>query len=181
MGQIQTHRPVMLIAAVTSRYVEAIDQWARSQMIGRWGSLLFESPLFDFTETSFYTKSMGTELKKKLFAFEELIDPAEIAAAKITSNQLELDYLASTQHEEQRPINIDPGYISEAKLVLATTKDRDHRIYLQQGIYAEVTLHLHQGSWRKERWTYPDYQREDFQMFFSQCRAKLREIYRTPR
>lgn len=58
--------------------------------------------------------------------------------------------------------------------MLATTKDRDHRIYLDNGIFAEVTLHYRQGVWEKSRWTYPDYQRPDFHEFFNQCRAYLR-------
>lgn len=84
--------------------------------------------------------------------------------------------------DESRPLNIDPGYISEAKLVLATTKDRDHRIYLSGGIFAEVTLHFRAKQWTSSRWTYPDYQREDFQAFFTKCRNLLRErIKKMPR
>jgi hypothetical protein len=73
-----------------------------------------------------------------------------------------------------RPLNLDPGYLTEAKLVLASTKDHAHRIYLSQGIYAEVTLSFRRGHWRHHDWTYPDYRRDDYHAFFTQCRDYFR-------
>ena len=70
-------------------------------------------------------------------------------------------------------MNFDPGYITAAKLVLASTKDHAHRIYLQRGIYAEVTLAFRHRQWQPLDWTYPDYRREDYQQFFSQCRQMV--------
>lgn len=177
MGEVTTHNPVMLIVAITSRNDEAFE-WAAQQTTARWGDIAFTSPLFDFTETDFYTESMGTKLKKQFLAFDVLFDPGKIAPTKHRSNDWETEYAAQASHAEQRPLNIDPGYISEAKLVLVTTKDRDHRIYLQQGIYAEVTLYFRSKQWRHSRWTYPDYQRPDFQEFFTKCRTLLRERIR---
>ena len=178
MGDIVKHKPVMLISAVTSRYESALA-WTVEQTTRHWGKLALQSSVFDFTETDFYTESMGTELKKQFLAFDGLIDPGEIAPTKLLSNELEEKYAAQANHPEQRPLNVDPGYISEAKLVLATTKDRDHRIYLEQGVFAEVTLHFRGRQWTSSRWTYPDYQRPDFQEFFTKCRQLLRDRIRT--
>jgi hypothetical protein len=75
---------------------------------------------------------------------------------------------------EPRPLNLDPGYLTPAKLVLASTKDHAHRIYLSRGIYAEVTLFYKDRHWQPREWTFPDYRRADYQEFFSQCRAYLR-------
>ena len=173
MGQTNSHYPVLLVTAITSRYVSAID-WAVSQASEHWGAVRIKSDVFDFSETGFYEKTMGQNLLKQLVAFQ-LIDPAILPDYKITSNQWEELYAETHQHPETRPLNIDPGYISEAKLVLATTKDRDHRIYLRDGIYAEVTLHYQQNDWVESRWTYPDYQRADFKSFFTECRNQLRK------
>jgi hypothetical protein len=176
MGQLKQQRPVLLIAAVISRYDEAF-QWSLKNMTEKWGPIALKSPEFDFSETSFYTREMGTDLRKQLIAFERLIDPVELAGTKVQSNQWEQQYAESSDHPEIRPLNIDPGYITEAKLVLATTKNRDHRIYLQQGIFAEITLFYQGNRWQKSRWTYPDYQRADFQEFFTNCRDWLRKRY----
>src|SRR5690606_9482893 len=98
--------------------------------------------------SSYYDATMGPELLKGFLAFERLMDPAELAQRKVESGAIEREAAERFSVAEPRPLNLDPGYITEAKLVLATTKDRDHRIYLSQGIYAEVTLYYHAGTWK---------------------------------
>ena len=178
MGELREQRSVLLVTAVSSKYDESFE-WARKELQLEYGSLQFQSDLFLFNETKYYEKTMGEGLRKQLLAFETLIAPSEIATIKVRTNQLEEKFLEAGDYDVVRPINIDPGYLTEAKLILATTKDRDHRIYLQQGIFAEVTLfYLLKKGWQHSRWTYPDYQREDFKEFFSNCRAWLRKQYR---
>ncbi|MEM7781730.1 MAG: DUF4416 family protein [Planctomycetota bacterium] len=176
MGEINLPRPVLLVTAVSSRYDECFD-WTKGQLQQAWGKVQFESPRFEFSETKFYRQEMGVDLKKQLLAFEALVDPVSLAQRKIFSNQLEERLKSDREYPESRPLNIDPGYMTEAKLVLATTKNRDHRIYLQQGIYAEITLFYQGKKWNSSRWTYPDYCRHDFQEFFDLCRNWLRERY----
>ena len=76
---------------------------------------------------------------------------------------------------DQRVVNLDPGYIGLSKLVLATTKDHAHRIYIQRGIYAEVTLRYIKGAWSPWPWTYPDYAAETYHPFFMRVRERLVE------
>lgn len=178
MGTIKEHRPVILIVALISRYEDALE-WSRSEIEKQWGPIELASNVFDFVETGFYEASMGNNLKKQFVAFEALMDPSNLPSVKIATNDLELAYAQQHSHVEDRPLNLDPGYLTLAKLVLATTKDRDHRLYLSQGIYAEVTLHFQAKKWQKRPWTYPDYQREDFQEFFTQCRDLLRSKYKS--
>ncbi len=71
-------------------------------------------------------------------------------------------------------MNIDPGYITTAKLVLASTKDHAHRIYLERGIYAEITLMYRHRAWESHEWTFPDYRRADYQEFFNGARTYLK-------
>jgi hypothetical protein len=174
MGEISGHYPVVLITAISSRYEEGLN-WSATQAEQAWGAITKRSPIFDFTETNYYAQSMGTNLKKQFLAFDRLIDPGEIAATKHLSNHWEDQFRSARDFAESRPINIDPGYITEAKLILVTTKDRDHRIYLHDGIYAEVTLHYRGKGWIPSRWTYPDYLRADYQQFFTECRQWLRQ------
>lgn len=173
MGDVQESRPVALFLAVFSRYDEALD-WARQCTVAAWGPIALESESFAFQETRFYEKTMGTDLKKVLIAFETLVDPASLPQLKLQTNQWEQQYAQQHRVAEPRPLNLDPGYLTEAKLILASTKDRDHRIYLGSGIFAENTLFYHAGAWQQRPWTYPDYQRADYHQFLTRCRDYYR-------
>jgi hypothetical protein len=172
MGAIHEPAPVLLLVAASSRYSEALE-WSRDQLTSEYGPQALASDPFDFTETDYYTATMGSDLKKQFFTFQQLIDPAALADIKRQTNEWEAEYAALGRHAEPRPLNLDPGYITSAKLVLASTKDHAHRIYLRDGIFAEVTLAYRGGRWRPLDWTYPDYQREDYQSFFTRCRGLL--------
>jgi hypothetical protein len=178
VGGIQLPKPVLLIVAVSSRYDAAL-LWSEASLAEEFGPLLMISPPFPFSETDYYQATMGMDLKKQFLAFDRLIDPASLPAIKRRTNELEKSYQRQSAHPESRPINFDPGYITEAKLVLASTKDHAHRIYLSDGIFAEVTLHLQQKVWQPWPWTYPDYRRADYQEFFSTCRQQLRTKLRS--
>ena len=172
MGDIHPPAPVLLILAVSSRHIAALD-WARERCTEQHGPVLLSSELFDFTETDYYAATMGAGLKKQFLAFEKLIDSAELAGIKRETNDCEAEYTALGRHSEPRPLNLDPGYLTPAKLVLASTKDHAHRIYLRDGIFAEVTLVFRHRKWQPLEWTYPDYRRDDYQQFFTQCREWL--------
>jgi hypothetical protein len=169
-----THEPdaVLLLVAVSSRYQAALN-WARVRIESQFGRLALVSEAFAFTETDYYTATMGIELKKQFVVGEQRIDPGSLAKIKRQTNSWEAEYAALGEHLEPRPLNLDPGYITPAKLVLASTKDHAHRIYLGEGIYAEVTLAFRQRQWQPMEWTYPDYRRADYQAFFTQCREYL--------
>jgi hypothetical protein len=172
MGAISEPTPVLLLIAATSRHPTAIE-WARLRIEATFGPLALASRPFDFTETDYYAATMGLDLKKQFLAAERQIDPALLAAIKRQTNEWEAEYAALARHPEPRPLNLDPGYITTAKLVLASTKDHAHRLYLQDGIYAEVTLAFRHRAWQPLEWTYPDYRRADYQEFFTQCRQFL--------
>jgi len=167
------HYPVLLVLPAFSRYEAALD-WVRETAQRQWGPLALESERFPFTETQYYQKTMGDDLHLGFFAFQRLIDPAQLAKIKLLTIRWEDEYRRLNDWPEPRPLNLDPGYLTNAKLVLATTKDRDHRIYLSHGIYAEVTLFYQSGRWRHRDWTYPNYRREDYHRFFDRCREYLR-------
>ena len=172
MGRIDVPVPVLLIVASISRHESAFE-WARERCVAQYGPVALASTPFDFTETGYYTATMGADLKKQFFAFERLVDPSALADIKCQTNRWEAEYAALGRHVEPRPLNLDPGYITPAKLVLASTKDYAHRLYLHEGIYAEITLVYRHRQWQPMEWTYPDYRRDDYQRFFTRCREWL--------
>lgn len=173
MGEIFPPAPALLIVAAFSRHAAALD-WARQRAAAVWGAIALASSTFDFRETDYYEPTMGSQIKKCFWAFEQLMDPESLAQRKLLSNQWEAEYATLARHEELRPLNLDPGYITAAKLVLASTKDHAHRIYLSHGIFAEVTLFYKDRAWHPRDWTFPDYRRSDYLQFFTDCRKYLR-------
>ncbi|MEX2168481.1 MAG: DUF4416 family protein [Pirellulales bacterium] len=171
MGTIRHPTPVSLLVAASSRYSEALA-WGLAQAEQEYGKSQAVSDAFAFTETDYYTATMGGDLLKQFWAFG-MIDPGALAAIKRKTNDWEAECAALALHPEPRPLNLDPGYLTPAKLVLASTKDHAHRLYLGEGIYAEVTLSFRGGSWQSLPWTYPDYQRGDYQQFFTTCRELI--------
>ena len=174
MGRAELPRPVLRLVAAFSRHTEPL-QWGKEQAQTAWGLVALESEPFLHTETNYYDQEMGPGLVKQFWAFADLQPPGDLADWKLQSNVWETDYAARGEWPEPRPLNLDPGYLTEAKLVLATTKDRDHRLYLRDGIYAEVTLRYRRKKWEAWPWTYPDYQRPEYHEFFDRCRQYLRQ------
>jgi hypothetical protein len=122
-----------------------------------------------FSWSEYYGSEMGDLLLKTYICYEKLADRSELPSIKLFTNSIE-DELAV---DGKRVVNIDPGYISRDKVVLATTKDFYHRIYLSDGIYAEVTLHYKRGQYRFFSWTYPDYRQREIYQLFEKSRASL--------
>ena len=172
---LRSHLPSLRFAAIFSQRSEAYD-WACQQTATAWGEVLMQSPDIDFDMTSYYAASMGPRLKKRLIAFRSLVDPVELVSSKRQAILWEQEYREQGRDWAERPVNIDPGYLTEAKVVLMTTKDRDHRLYVGEGIYAEVTLFYQlPGTWVSSRWTYPDYKSDNYHEFFFACRDYLRK------
>lgn len=170
--------PVIRFVAVISGE-EAVARWAVDRIAQRWGTTAEISPPQRFEAGGYYRAEMGERLSKTLVALAQPQDPAGLAQWKTQTNEWEWEAAAAFAGPVVRPLNLDPGYITQAKLVLATAKDRDHRIYLRDGIFAEVTLNYVGGRWVDHRWTYPDYRTEVVFDFANQCRVRLREHLRT--
>ena len=184
MAQYVVHPPALLLVAAFSRHKRVLE-WAHARATDAWGPVALASELFGFTETDYYGPTMGPGLKKVFWAFSGAFDPGVLPDLKRLANAWE-DQCASLARQgqmiddsggpiaEPRPLNLDPGYLTTAKLVLASTKDHAHRIYLRDGIYAEITLFFRHGRWEDHEWTFPDYRRADYQRYFSQVRDYLK-------
>lgn len=172
MGIAKQHPRCMQFIAAFSRHESALD-WLWNRVAAELSPIAMISPAFPFTESSYYRASMGDELKKQFAVLSGWYDPAELASHKLMSHVWESDFARIIPLDVERPLNIDPGYMSMTKLVLGSTKNREHRIYLRDGIYAEVTLAFRNQQWQHFSWTYPDYQRDDFRVFFHRARKHL--------
>jgi uncharacterized protein DUF4416 len=113
--------------------------------------------------------AMGASLWRCFLSFATLRAPAELAAIKLRTQQIEERYrdAASTG----RRVNLDPGYLDSFKIVLASTKNAGQRIYLDGGIYGEATLMYHDGSFHGLPYTYRDYLWPETLAFLRRLRA----------
>ena len=161
----------LLIVGMIGAWPELFDR-AEQALCARFGPVALASDVFAFDWTDYYEPEMGHGLRRKFCAFGGAFDPAALAEVKLRTNDLERD-MAVPEFPVPRPINLDPGYVSLAKLVLATTKNRAHRIYLRDGIYAEITLSYHDGDWQPLPWTFPDYRAGTYAGFFRRVRERL--------
>ena len=173
MGTAKKPKPVKLIASIFSADIAQIDR-AQAAMTAQFGPADFESELIAFDHTDYYAPEFGANLVRRIIAFERLVDPGDLPDIKLATNGIE----AETAAGENRAVNIDPGYVGEGKMILATTKDHRHRVYLGKGIYGEVTLYYHQGEFHSWDWTYADYASSRFREIFIQIRNRYREQLR---
>ena len=160
---------VKLIAGMLSSREKLLDE-ASNVLAGDYGEVDFRSRLIPFKYTRHYEDEMGPGLVRQFISFKNPVCAGEIAAIKLRAIEIERMFSSG---RGGRTVNIDPGYVSGAKLVLATTKNYDHRIYLGSGIFAEVTLHYRGNSFIPWEWTYPDYRAKEYIDIFNH----IRKIY----
>jgi hypothetical protein len=163
----------LLVVAAFSRHLDALT-WARARLEAKYGPVAMASEPFVFDQTSYYESSMGAVLSKVLWSFADLIDPARLPDIKHDTNALEQELADSGRYPDARPVNLDPGYLVMGKFLLATTKDQAHRVYLRDGIFAEVTLQFSSGTFRPWTWTYADYRLESVIAFLNAAREDYR-------
>ncbi|HAG10358.1 MAG TPA: DUF4416 domain-containing protein [Desulfotomaculum sp.] len=175
MGQVREVQPVKILAGLLSRDVSLFET-VKFELEREWGPVDQQSELVEFNFTRYYEQELGSDLKRLFISFAGLADPGRLPEMKLLANHIE-DKLAV---DGRRRVNIDPGYITPARLILATTKDHAHRVYLGRGIYGDLTLiYSHsQGSFKPLPWTYPDYCSEEYAAYFKRVRELCREQLR---
>ena len=144
------------------------------ELRGEFGAVILKSDVMNFSHTTYYNKEMGSDLTRQWYVFGNLVLPDELVRLKHRANAIEKKYLSENGG---RKVNIDPGLVSLSSLILASTKNYSHRIYLGQGIYAEVTLIYRDGRFSPLEWTYSDYRETMALAFFAEARAILKDRF----
>lgn len=172
MGKALEPERVKLFAGIITSLPEILAD-VEAGLAGICGPSDLKAGPFPFDFTHYYDRTMGAPLFRWFLGFRELIAPAALVALKIKTNDLEARAAARCA-QPARPVNIDPGYLEQSKIVMASTKNYYHRILLAAGIYGEVTMHYEGGRWCSFPWTYPDFRSGRYDGFFTE----LRRIYR---
>ena len=168
MGKIRIAIDVKLFIAITYSNDDEYEE-VKKKLEDKFGNIDVYSVVYDFIYTQYYSKEMGFDLKKQFIGFKKLIPPENLVDIKLFTNEIEDKYSINCK----RKLNIDPGYLSPAKVVLATTKNFDHRLYLGKGIFGDVHLRYRGKKYHCNDWTYPDYRDLKVIDFL----ARLRKVY----
>lgn len=145
---------------------------SRERLIDSFGEIILESPILAWDYSDYYTEELGYPIQRLFIFFKNIINPETLADIKLITNDIE--YQLSTNG--RRNINLDPGYLTLSKVVLASTKNYSHRIYVGKGIYAEVTLVYRDGRYNSHVFTYKDYASNTYTELFAQARRFLMEL-----
>lgn len=168
MGMSRSFGQDILVIGVLSSDA-AIEQAILSDLEAAFGPLASVSAKEPFSWTDYYQAEMGPEIFRWYLEFRNLIDPSRLAAVKTMTNALEKRFSS----DGKRRVNLDPGLLAPGRFVLATTKDRAHRIALSEGIYAELTLIYEKGEFHPLPWTYPDWASEPVRSMLAAMRKRL--------
>ncbi len=173
--------PAKLVCSVLSASLEAVWPAVREGLEALFGPTDFVSPGLPFIHTAYYDRELGAPISRRVVSFARLVPQDALARAKLDTNALE-QRLA--RPDGRRQVNLDPGLLTQERLVLATGKNYTHRIYLGQGLFADLTLVFQAGSWQTLPWTFPDYAAPDMLALFTAIRDRyrrdLREIASKP-
>jgi hypothetical protein len=168
--------PAKIFMSLISSQNELICQ--ASQSVGEYLGkidLMTERLPFDFT--SYYEEEMGKGLFRRFVFFEEVASPERVSSIKGVTDRIEEGFRCAAG----RKVNIDPGYLNLNQVILATHKDYSHRIYLRDGVYADLTLVYLQGGFQPLHWTYPDYRSAEIISLFNKARERyLHQLKKLP-
>lgn len=175
MALIRNPLPVKLFVGMLSPEPALFD--ACIEILSKeYGSIDYQSDVLPWDKTEYYQDEMGAGIVRKFIFFERLMDPGDLPKVKLFTDKLEKELSLRTETTTCRRINLDPGYVTEAKVVLATTKDFSHRLYIGSRIFAEVTLryNLREKDFGPFDYTYPDYRTPAYRAVFLKARDLLR-------
>ena len=176
MDGVRNVEPVVFICGIIAADAGVLDE-AVNVLEAEFGAIRSCSEVYSFDTTGYYAAEMGEELVRRFVHFRDCIDPGTLAGIKLRTNELERRFATrSDAGKIRRRVNLDPGYVTPAKLVLATTKDFAHRICLRDGIYAEVTLNFGKEGVRSNEWTYPDFKSGRYDEFLLAVRQQALEL-----
>jgi len=171
MGRVRATEPALLFIGTLYSDTEIFD-CSKKILEKHFGDILLVSPSVPWDYSSYYKDELGNPLFRQFIFFKTLIDPGVLADIKLNTNTIE-DALSSGG---KRCINLDPGYLTRSKIVLASTKNYAHRIYIGKGIYAEVTLIFKDGTYNPHLYTYRDYQDKTYIDIFMNAREILKKM-----
>ena len=162
--------PARAFLSVLSARWEAFWPGLKPRLVDIFGGVDYESEPVPFTRTDYYDAELGRPITRRILSFDRPMAMDSLPGIKLATNALELEW----SRDGRRLFNLDPGYVTCERLVLATGKNFTHRVYLDRGIWADLTLIFHRGDWFDLPWTFPDYASPEIKRHLT----RIREMYK---
>lgn len=130
----------------------------------KFNKIKSESQEYNFDQfTHYYEKEMGKNLVKRFLIFDYNITKKDLIKIKKQTTEIEKEFSVNGN----RTINLDPGYLNENELVLASfKKGTNYKEELGEGVYAHKVLEFENGKAKIFWHTFPDYRVKENQEFF---------------
>lgn len=170
MGKPSPPHPVLLFVGTLCREEKYLTI-AKEKLRGFFGECVFESQPMAWDYSDHYEEELGAPVRRTFIFFRNMVNAEILCDVKLKTNEIEQELSAAGK----RTVNLDPGYLAPYQVVLASTKNYSHRIYIGKGIYAEVTLVYKGGRYRPHLFTYRDYASEEYAEIFARARKLLRD------
>jgi hypothetical protein len=175
MGTPSFPDPAMIVIGVLAADQAVVDK-AQDLLQRVLGPIEKHAARLPFSWTNYYQVEMGAELTRSFLYTTSLVERQLLTEVKLFSNRVE-EELAK---DNKRTINLDPGLLSAENFILATTKNHAHRIFLRDGIFAELTLKYVGKNFEALDWTYPDYRSDQVRNVLKEIRQVYMQILRSP-
>lgn len=179
MGSPGDPKPAKYFVGLLSSDIELLNS-LEADLTAIFGPIDLRSETWPWSLSKFYEKEMGGGLLRRFVSFARLASPGHLADLKLKTQLLEEKYQWTGGEQKGRRVNIDPGYLEAGKVVLASTKNAAHRIYLKCGIYGETTLLYYDGAFQAGPHTYPDYLWAETLLFLTSLRSVYLDHLRKP-
>jgi hypothetical protein len=177
MGTAQEPKPAKYFVALLTSSADLLTA-VETDLTEILGAIDGRSEVLLWTASKFYEQEMGTGLLRRFLSFAPLKSPENLALIKLQTQEVEERYREPVS--TGRRVNLDPGYLDPFKIVLASTKNANQRIYLHSGIYGEATLFFYNGGFHGLPYTYRDYLWPETLAFLTALRqsylAQLRDL-----
>ncbi len=167
MGEVFAFEKEKLVIGVMFTEQKDLDR-ATEALTARFGEVDMSSPVYSFSAFSpYYEEEMQGEVFRRFLSFKDCVAPDTLADIKLLTNDMERELSPFGG----RKVNLDPALINIGRMTFATTKDAAHRIPLEKGIYAEMTLLFAKHDWHAFGWTYMDMKSETVRKFLVEVHA----------
>lgn len=139
----------------------------------RFGRVQYETLEVPCYEADEYREEMGDNLLRRFLSFEKEIPLDSLPSLKAVCSKIEPQFSDVVDDYNFRTVNIDPGILTPSNVVMASHKEYNHRIYLKDGVYAEIALIYARDQYLRLPWTNPDYCNDEAISFFNRVRESF--------